>query len=503
MKKIRNALCIAMMLLVLLVPSVMQTQAADMFFNIDGLLEGFKVQPVNKEGTVMAEMYDLLKKLGATVEWKDSARTATAVRADKRIVLIIDNKKAVVNGVEQTMPQAPFYKDGNIMVPVRFVCTALGAEVSWDAATKTISIKTGRGGWQVIDVNKAATSDPILMSYEQALESAYKANSSVLNLSESVDYLNEQHSEIQRSMQDINAAIAAGGLAIDNNLDQQYVNALRGLKNIDDTMQNIPLNQQMVRESTEYMLRSSIAAIAGGNMDAQLLQATIELQNQNVKNLKLKRDLGMASENEVKAAQQAHDQSKASLDALLLNIKGEKSGLSKIVMQPLSKEVIVQYEPSLSTVSLPSLDQLINTAVQSDPTLLLKKTALDEAQYALDSFQNPLAESKLQLQNNLTAASRAYEDARRNLESAIRSTYTSVGKLQENTKALRIDLDKAHDDYNTLAINYQAGLVTAYDLDSAKVGVLKAEIALSKNTYSYWVLFYGLQHPFLLVNASQ
>ncbi|MDD4169342.1 MAG: copper amine oxidase N-terminal domain-containing protein [Desulfotomaculaceae bacterium] len=33
--------------------------------------------------------------------------------------------------------------DGRIMVPLRFLCEALGAEVQWEDSTKTIYINTG------------------------------------------------------------------------------------------------------------------------------------------------------------------------------------------------------------------------------------------------------------------------------------------------------------------------------------------------------------------------
>jgi hypothetical protein len=505
-KMIMNALrrALAVSLLVLLPFSA---QAANMFLNVDGLLSGFNVPPVNKDGYSAMGMYDLFKYLDAKVEWKDSTRTATANRGDKRLTITVDSKKAFVNGAEVDMPIAPFYQNGDVMVPVRFVSNALGAEVEWDAKTKTISIRTGKDTWKIVDANKASTTDPITMTYEEALESANKANSTILNLTESVEFLTEQHNETVTKIQEISEALAIGRTFDSSQFDvslyeQSYVNALRGLKSIESTVENIPLNQQMIKETTEYLLRSSIATIASGNMDYQLLQANIDLLSQNIKNLKLKLGLGMASEIELKSAQLSYDQAKANLDTLALSIKNDKGGLSKIVKQPLTKEVIVQYEPAMTDLHLPDLDQLINTSLQSDPTVQLKKTAVSEAQYAMDSFQSVLQESKLQLQNSLTQASREYEDTQRNIESAVRTAYFNVQKMQENTKALQIDLDKARDVYNTMAINYQAGLITIYDVDNAKLGVMKAEIALAKNTYSYWTLSYGLLHPYLMASSS-
>jgi hypothetical protein len=37
-----------------------------------------------------------------------------------------------------------------------------------------------------------------------------------------------------------------------------------------------------------------------------------------------------------------------------------------------------------------------------------------------------------------------------------------------------------------------------YDVDSMRLAILNAEIALRKNEYSHWSLVYGLEKPYLL-----
>ncbi|MCL2225431.1 MAG: copper amine oxidase N-terminal domain-containing protein [Defluviitaleaceae bacterium] len=59
------------------------------------------------------------------------------------ILLTIGNAVYSVNGVQHTADEAPFIADGRTMVPIRLVSEALGAEVGWDGDTRTVTIVSG------------------------------------------------------------------------------------------------------------------------------------------------------------------------------------------------------------------------------------------------------------------------------------------------------------------------------------------------------------------------
>ena len=269
-----------------------------------------------------------------------------------------------------------------------------------------------------------------------------------------------------------------------------------------DTMKNVPYNEQMVKESTEYMLRNALSSIAMDEMDRQMLNENINLQTNDVKNTKIKLDLGMASQTQLTSAQQDLDLSTASLKQLQTKIADERSSLGKILNLPMDREIVVNFEPTVDPVPQANIDALVNDTLNKDPMLKLKQTAVDEAQYAYDTYNDTMTESKLQMQTNLASASRDYDDTKRSLEAAMRDTNSKITQIQQNEKTLEINLQKARDAYTTLSANYQAGMVTLYDLDKGKVAILKAESDIEKNAYTYWTLSYALLHPYLLVSTS-
>ncbi|MGE5702309.1 MAG: stalk domain-containing protein [Clostridia bacterium] len=93
--------------------------AAGVSVAINGQKQSFHQAPVNMHGKVMVNAQELLSKLGATVEFNRTAKTVTAKKAGKSITLPLGH---------------------NDMIPLRKACEALGAQVMWDAKTKTVMI---------------------------------------------------------------------------------------------------------------------------------------------------------------------------------------------------------------------------------------------------------------------------------------------------------------------------------------------------------------------------
>lgn len=70
----------------------------------------------------------------------DPVKPVTPTKKDT-IELWIDSKQAVVNGVQQTMLEAPELKaSGTTMIPLRFVSEQLGFKVDWDGNERKITI---------------------------------------------------------------------------------------------------------------------------------------------------------------------------------------------------------------------------------------------------------------------------------------------------------------------------------------------------------------------------
>jgi hypothetical protein len=87
-------------------------------------------------------MRTIFEALGAEITWDGTTRTVTATKDDTTIALTIGSTTATVNGRAETLDQPAVIVGSRTLVPLRFVGEALGVTVNWDGATRTVSITT-------------------------------------------------------------------------------------------------------------------------------------------------------------------------------------------------------------------------------------------------------------------------------------------------------------------------------------------------------------------------
>lgn len=109
---------------------------------IDGERQYFEVPPVNQEGRVLVPMRALFESLGAEVNWDSQTRMITAFKGAVTVEMSPDTNLATVNDQQVELDVKPIIVEGRTLVPLRFVSTALGADVGWDGVTETVTIET-------------------------------------------------------------------------------------------------------------------------------------------------------------------------------------------------------------------------------------------------------------------------------------------------------------------------------------------------------------------------
>jgi len=98
------------------------------------------VPPTNLNGHVLVPLRGVFEALGAQVDYQASTRTVLAAKGNTNLRLQIGSTTAYVNENPVVLEVPAQVILGSTLVPLRFVSEALGAQVSWNPATKTISI---------------------------------------------------------------------------------------------------------------------------------------------------------------------------------------------------------------------------------------------------------------------------------------------------------------------------------------------------------------------------
>ena len=92
----------------------------------------------------MVPLRIISEELGAQVHWDSTARTVRVALPDGDIRLGIGKSTAFVRDQEHKLDAAPIIVGGRTMVPLRFIGEALGAQVHWDAPTRTVHVTGAR-----------------------------------------------------------------------------------------------------------------------------------------------------------------------------------------------------------------------------------------------------------------------------------------------------------------------------------------------------------------------
>lgn len=123
---------------------------------INGEAKTFDVMPVIEDSRVLVPMRGIFEALGAEISWDDKTRTVTAVKDETTVTLEIGSNAAKVNETEVALDVPARLISSRTMVPIRFVSEALSNNVDWDEATNTVIITTpSQKDKEITDKNKA------------------------------------------------------------------------------------------------------------------------------------------------------------------------------------------------------------------------------------------------------------------------------------------------------------------------------------------------------------
>ncbi|MBI3927670.1 MAG: copper amine oxidase N-terminal domain-containing protein [Armatimonadetes bacterium] len=108
---------------------------------VNGSPVAFDQPPVISDGRLLVPLRGVFEALGAGVGYDPMTRTVTVESEDRSIQLQPGRTVATMNGGRFMLDVPPKVIAGRVLVPLRFVSEALGADVRWDPATRVASIQ--------------------------------------------------------------------------------------------------------------------------------------------------------------------------------------------------------------------------------------------------------------------------------------------------------------------------------------------------------------------------
>ncbi|AKG37295.1 copper amine oxidase N-terminal domain-containing protein [Paenibacillus durus] len=107
---------------------------------VNGVKLTLESQAYVKQGRVMAPLRDMAKGLGAQLYWDAASRTATIKRASHQAEIKAGSSRALRNGGTVILDVPAEIRSGRVYVPLRFVVESVDATISWNVKTGTAQI---------------------------------------------------------------------------------------------------------------------------------------------------------------------------------------------------------------------------------------------------------------------------------------------------------------------------------------------------------------------------
>lgn len=111
---------------------------------LDGKMLSFDVKPIIEDNRTLTPIRVVSESLGANVSWDNDSKTVTIKKDDLLIKLVVGQATVTINGKSQTLDVASKIVNGRTLVPLRFISESFGFKVDWNNSSKTVILSTSK-----------------------------------------------------------------------------------------------------------------------------------------------------------------------------------------------------------------------------------------------------------------------------------------------------------------------------------------------------------------------
>jgi len=107
---------------------------------INGTVLNSDQAPVISEGRVLVPLRPIMEALGANVDWDSQTEKVNAQKQNTTLILQVGKNYGQCNGTQITVDTPPKIISGRVLVPARVISESFGASVSWDNTNRKVTI---------------------------------------------------------------------------------------------------------------------------------------------------------------------------------------------------------------------------------------------------------------------------------------------------------------------------------------------------------------------------
>ena len=133
---------------------------------LDGIELSLSEPPFSEQNRILAPFRGVFEALGLNVRWDEAERTIIGNKEGLSVRLVMGSTEAEINGEPKMLDVPPMIKNGHAFVPLRFVTEASGCDVKWDQEKYQVNIISNSAPDKIEPKPTPAADDIQTMHYE-------------------------------------------------------------------------------------------------------------------------------------------------------------------------------------------------------------------------------------------------------------------------------------------------------------------------------------------------
>ena len=335
-----------------------------------------------------------------------------------------------------------------------------------------------------------------VITYEEAIDLATKENSSLKEIADTLDYINDTK-ELMFSGTNYPMLPDDGSNYLVTAARFQRLSAVNSLTT---QQKNLRLTKEVTDLSIKAGVKGEMTTITTFENNYDLAKEGLDLAVQQLSQKSTMYRLGMISKVDYDKAVKDVESQREQLKQLEMTIEQEYNSLRKLLGlnedEKIQIEYNVEYEPVETVTDMASF---VNTKVKTDLALRIEEENVKSASFGLNLFVDTGNGTDYDRQElDVKSAERKYKNNVLAKENSIKNAYIGLQNTETERKVLENNLTQAKTDLETAKINYEVGNITKLQYDSANMAVKQAEIAIEQNTLTHDINKFMLDNTCLL-----
>jgi hypothetical protein len=107
----------------------------------DTLKQGRVLAALVRGGTVLIPLRSMFEQMGATVSYDAGSKTVTVSKPGAEVKVTVGKPEVVINGESRPLDVPPIIYKGNVLVPIRVISEGMGAYVQWVPDQRVVVVR--------------------------------------------------------------------------------------------------------------------------------------------------------------------------------------------------------------------------------------------------------------------------------------------------------------------------------------------------------------------------